>query len=78
MNGFMSFLDEKIVKEILSWQREDNGCFEYFEENVTDATTYKQMNKRSANRLEDNCSDHMIGLAFAFYGFLIHVIDQFS
>lgn len=65
MNGFMEFLDQRVVQSILSWERNDVDCYEYFDSNRNRKT------KKSANRLTDNCSDHMTGLVIAAVGLFI-------
>lgn len=66
LNGFMAFLDDRTILDILSWQRLDIGCYEYFE-GTLDASKNDLRHKRSANILTNNCSDHMTGLAMAAF-----------
>lgn len=62
----MSFLDDRSILDILSWQRLDIGCYEYFD-GTLDAPKNDLRHKRSANILNGNCSDHMTGLAMAAF-----------
>lgn len=66
LNGFMVFLDDRAILDILSWQRLDIGCYEYFE-GTLDEPKNSLRHKRTANILNGNCSDHMTGLAMAAF-----------
>lgn len=66
LNGFMVFLNERAVLDILSWQRMDIGCYEYFD-GTLDEPQNGLRHKRSASALNGNCSDHMTGLAMAAF-----------
>lgn len=55
-NGFAEFLAERWINNILKWQSSTSGCYEYHGDN---------RQKRSMVILQDNCSDHMTGLAAA-------------
>lgn len=66
MNGFMVFLNDRAIHDILSWQRLDIGCYEYFD-GTLDEPQNALRHKRSANMLSGNCSDHMTGLAMAAF-----------
>lgn len=53
--GYAEFLEKHWLLNILAWQHHPSGCYKYYSPTI----------KRSANRLKDNCSDHMSGLAIA-------------
>lgn len=73
LNGFAAFLDENSIQLILSWQRTDIGCYEYFDGTLDAPQNKTKKTKRNANRLDDNCSDHMTGLAMAAFGLFARV-----
>lgn len=69
MNGFVAFVDEHVVSEIVKWQSIDFGCYEYYDGSLdTPPTTIPAKSKRNAHKLNGNCSDHMTGLAVAAFG----------
>lgn len=55
-NGYAEFLDERWIDNIIKWQSPTSGCYEYHRD---------CRQKRSMMILQDNCSDHMTGLAAA-------------
>lgn len=79
LNGYASFLDENVVKEIVEWQVE-LGCYEYFEGSLDIPTTTElpaKKQKRDAIKLNGNCSDHMTGLAAATFGLFAKLTNQY-
>lgn len=55
-NGYAEFLEERWIDNIIKWQSSASGCYEYHSD-------FRQ--KRNMVILQDNCSDHMTGLAAA-------------
>lgn len=77
LNGFVSFLDENIAKEIVEWQVE-LGCYEYFEGSLDIPTAQPaKKRKRDAIKLNGNCSDHMTGLAAATFGLFARLTNEY-
>lgn len=68
--GFPEFLQEKWIQNILSWQSTEYGCYQFILDMIDDPGKIK----RNAIQLENECSDHMSGLALALMGAVI----QFS
>ncbi|XP_055301312.1 UPF0764 protein C16orf89 homolog [Sitodiplosis mosellana] len=79
ISGYAAFIDETTVRDIVQWQVPESGCYEYFDgalpNDNDDMDTKKQ--KRSAALLEDNCSDHMTGLAAATFGLFAKISSFF-
>lgn len=68
LNGFVAFVDEHVVSEIIEWQSIDSGCYEYYDGSLDTPSTNPGKSKRNAQKLNGNCSDHMTGLAVAAFG----------
>lgn len=64
-NGYAEFLEEQWIENIVKWQSPRSGCFEYHSES---------REKRSMMILQDNCSDHMTGLAAATISMFVRIL----
>lgn len=70
LNGFAEFVEENWIEKIVSWQNETTGCYEYFGRYPIES----ERRKRSVQVLDDNCSDHMSGLAAGLFGLLAKIL----
>lgn len=73
LNGFIIFLEENEIAEIVSWQDKRTGCYKYVDNDDSakdQRSEYRRRRKRSASQLSDMCSDHMTGLAVATLGLI--------
>lgn len=79
LSGFVTFLDEQVISEIVQWQVPETGCYEYFDGDLDEENeeTVSVKRKRNAVLLSGNCSDHMTGLAAAAFGLFVKISTEF-
>lgn len=72
-NGYAEFLEERWIENIIKWQSPTNGCYEYHSECDRNESGSSRR-RRSMIILQDNCSDHMTGLAAATMGMYTRIL----